>query len=105
MRKVDSGAEEQEHTPAMEQTTAAQQPVRYVVARRMIDCTGAAPVQDPVIVVEGGRIREIGTRATIGIPREGDVLDCGTATLMPGMLDIHIHTMMFNCLTFHNFRV
>jgi imidazolonepropionase-like amidohydrolase len=24
---------------------------------------------------------------------------------MPGMIDAHLHTMMFNCLTFHNYRV
>ncbi len=79
--------------------------VRYVVGSRMIDCTGAAPVKDPVIVVEGGRIREVGTRTSIKMPRDAEILDCGAATLIPGMLDIHIHTMMFNCLTFHNFRV
>ena len=24
---------------------------------------------------------------------------------MPGMMDLHIHTAMFNCMTFHNHRV
>jgi imidazolonepropionase-like amidohydrolase len=71
----------------------------------MIDCTGAAPVQDPVLVVDGTRIAQIGTRKTIKVPDGADIIDCGNATLIPGMLDIHLHTMMFNCLTFHNFRV
>jgi imidazolonepropionase-like amidohydrolase len=71
----------------------------------MIDCTGAAPVQDPVLVVDGTRIAQIGTRKTIKVPDGADIIDCGKATLIPGMLDIHLHTMMFNCLTFHNFRV
>ncbi len=39
------------------------------------------------------------------IPQGAEVVDCGSCTLMPGMLDVHIHTMMFNCLTFHNYRV
>lgn len=89
----------------MEANFAGQGPVRYVVGRRMIDCTGAAPVQDPVIAVQGERIAKIGTRSSIAIPEDADVLDCGAATLIPGMLDVHIHTMMFNCLTFHNMRV
>jgi imidazolonepropionase-like amidohydrolase len=71
----------------------------------MIDCTGAAPVQDPVLVVDGTRIAQIGTRKTIKVPDGADIIDCDKATLIPGMLDIHLHTMMFNCLTFHNFRV
>lgn len=89
----------------MEANFAEQGPVRYVVGRRMIDCTGAATVQDPVITVQGGRIAQVGTRSSIDIPANADVLDCGSATLIPGMLDVHIHTMMFNCLTFHNLRV
>jgi imidazolonepropionase-like amidohydrolase len=62
-------------------------------------------VQDPVLVVDGTRIAQIGTRKTIKVPDGADIIDCGKATLIPGMLDIHLHTMMFNCLTFHNFRV
>ncbi|MGA8033930.1 MAG: amidohydrolase family protein, partial [Casimicrobiaceae bacterium] len=50
-------------------------------------------------------IEKIGTRATLPIPQGAEVVDCGSCTLMPGMLDVHIHTMMFNCLTFHNYRV
>jgi imidazolonepropionase-like amidohydrolase len=37
--------------------------------------------------------------------RGADVLDCSQCTLIPGMMDLHPHTMMFNCLTFHNHRV
>ena len=84
--------------------TPAQSPL-YIFARTMIDCTGKAPVDEPVIVVAESRIKEIGTRKTIRIPDGAHVIDCGDCTLLPGMLDIHIHTMMFNCLTFHNFRV
>jgi imidazolonepropionase-like amidohydrolase len=79
--------------------------IRYVTGKRMIDCTGAAPVDDPVIKIKGDRIEQVGDRRSIQIPDGADVLDCGQATLIPGMLDVHLHTMMFNCLTFHNFRV
>lgn len=77
----------------------------YILGGRLIDCTGAAAVRDPVLVVDGSRIAQVGTRSSIKVPEGANVLDCGSATLMPGMLDIHLHTMMFNCLTFHNFRV
>src|SRR5512139_242538 len=79
--------------------------VKYITAASMIDCTGAAASKDPVIVLKGKRIDKIGTRDSIKIPQGADVLDCGACTLIPGMMDIHLHTMMFNCLTFHNYRV
>lgn len=80
-------------------------PARYVTAARMIDCTGAPPRANPVIVLRGKRIAEIGTRQTIAVPPDAEVIDCGACTLLPGLMDIHLHTMMFNCLTFHNHRV
>lgn len=89
----------------MERTSKGEGKLSYVLGARLIDCTGATPVQDPVIVVDGARIAQIGTRKTIKVPDGADIVDCGNATLIPGMLDIHLHTMMFNCLTFHNFRV
>jgi imidazolonepropionase-like amidohydrolase len=89
----------------MDTISADKGKTRYILGARMIDCTGAVPVQDPVIVVEDSRIRQVGTRSSIKVPDGADILDCGNATLIPGMLDIHLHTMMFNCLTFHNFRV
>ena len=89
----------------MARTSEGEGRLSYVLGARMIDCTGAAPVQDPVLVVDGTRIAQIGTRKTIKVPDGADIIDCGKATLIPGMLDIHLHTMMFNCLTFHNFRV
>ena len=33
------------------------------------------------------------------------MVDCSRYTVMPGMMDLHIHTAMFNCMTFHNHRV
>jgi imidazolonepropionase-like amidohydrolase len=89
----------------LQNTSDAAPTIRYVKAKRMIDCTGAAPVDDAVLMIEGDRIKEIGNSRSIRIPEGADVLDCGGATLIPGMLDVHLHTMMFNCLTFHNFRV
>ena len=79
--------------------------VKYITANRIIDCTGAAASKDPVIVVKDSRIDKVGSKASIKIPQGSEVIDCGNCTLIPGMMDIHLHTMMFNCLTFHNHRV
>ena len=90
---------------AAAENTSESGAVKYVTAASMIDCTGAAAQKNPVIVLKGKRIDKIGTKDSIKIPQGADVLDCGQCTLMPGMMDIHLHTMMFNCLTFHNHRV
>jgi imidazolonepropionase-like amidohydrolase len=87
------------------QSAPSMGPLRYVTAASMIDCTGAPARKDPVIALRGKRIEQIGSKDTIGIPSGADVVDCGRCTLLPGLLDIHLHTMMFNCLTFHNHRV
>jgi imidazolonepropionase-like amidohydrolase len=79
--------------------------IKYLTANRMIDCTGAAPSKDPVIVLKGNRIDKIGSKDSIKIAQGGEIIDCGNCTLIPGLMDIHLHTMMFNCLTFHNHRV
>ncbi len=90
---------------AAAESTSESGAVKYVTAASMIDCTGAAAQKNPVIVLKGKRIDKIGTKDSIKIPQGADVLDCGQCTLIPGMMDIHLHTMMFNCLTFHNHRV
>ncbi len=80
-------------------------PTKYLKAATLIDGTGRKPLKDPVVELEGRRIKRVGTKASLRIPPRAEVIDCGAATLMPGMIDAHLHTMMFNCLTFHNYRV
>jgi imidazolonepropionase-like amidohydrolase len=88
-------------TPAAPESSA----VKYVTAASMIDVVGGKTRKDPVIVLKGKRIDKIGDKKSIRIPKGADIIDCGKCTLLPGMMDIHLHTMMFNCLTFHNHRV
>ncbi len=88
-------------TPAAPESSA----VKYVTAASMIDVVGGKTRKDPVIVLKGKRIDKIGDKKSIKIPRGAEIIDCGKCTLLPGMMDIHLHTMMFNCVTFHNHRV
>jgi len=74
-------------------------------ARALIDGCGGPPLEDPVIVVQGRRIKAVGSRNDMQVPQGAEVLEAEGCTLMPGMMDLHIHTAMFNCMTFHNHRV
>jgi imidazolonepropionase-like amidohydrolase len=80
-------------------------PLRYVKGRTLIDGTGGKPVSDPVVVLQGRRIKQVGTKRSIRIPPRAELIDAGGCTLMPGMMDLHIHTAMYNCMTFRNHRV
>jgi imidazolonepropionase-like amidohydrolase len=79
--------------------------VRVIKGATLIDGNGGAPLKDPVIVVRGRHVKQVGTRGQIDIPNDAEVIDAAGCTLMPGMMDLHIHTAMFNCMTFHNHRV
>lgn len=80
-------------------------PSTYITGATLIDGLGGEPVKDPVIEIQGRHIKSVGTRANTQIPRDAQVIDAPGCTLMPGMMDLHIHTAMFNCMTFHNHRV
>lgn len=78
---------------------------KVIRGKALIDGTGAPPIPDPVIVVENGRIRDVGPAARVTVPPGAETIDCTAHTLMPGMMDLHIHLCMFNNLTFKNYRV
>jgi imidazolonepropionase-like amidohydrolase len=59
----------------------------------LIDCTGADPRDDARVVVEDERIQSIRTSSG-AIPRGAQVIDCRGRTLMPGLLDAHVHLAM-----------
>jgi len=59
---------------------------------RLIDCTGAEPVEGAAVVVEDERIKDVLRNGKVG-PQPGRVttLDCKGMTLMPGLTDAHVH--------------
>lgn len=58
---------------------------------RLIDGTGAGPLEGAAVLVEGEVIREILPRWTGPPPGEAVVLDCRGQTLLPGLIDAHAH--------------
>src|SRR5215831_4918781 len=62
-----------------------------IVGARLIDGSGAAPVDDSVVIVEGDRIRDAGPRARVSIPAGATVVNAAGKTLMPGLVDVHCH--------------
>ncbi|QNL45733.1 amidohydrolase family protein [Oscillibacter hominis] len=63
----------------------------YLKARLLIDGTGADPIENPVLVMEGDRITEVGPSSRIEIPSGAAVIDRGDEVLIPGLIDSHCH--------------
>jgi imidazolonepropionase-like amidohydrolase len=66
-------------------------PVTAVVGARLVDGTGAAAVNDSVILVSGDRITAAGPRASVQVPRGATVVNASGKTVIPGLVDVHCH--------------
>ena len=49
------------------------------------------PVDDGVLIVQGGRIAAVGAAASVRIPEGADVRDVTGKVIMPGLVDTHSH--------------
>jgi imidazolonepropionase-like amidohydrolase len=71
----------------------AQEPtsIHVVKAARLIDTKNGRVVGNPVVVIAGDRIQAVGRSGEVKIPSGARVLDLGSATLLPGLIDLHTH--------------
>jgi len=58
---------------------------------RLIDGTGAPPVEIATIVVTGGRIEAVGPADTVEVPEGAERIDLAGKTVMPGLINAHAH--------------
>jgi len=72
---------------------------------RLIDGLGGDVLKDAAVVIEKGRIKEIGAQGMIPLQADAEIIDMGDCTLMPGLMDIHLHCSAHNVLTFKNYRI
>ena len=69
------------------------QTVRVLRGGRLIDGTGAGPV-DAAIVVNADRIEAVETRAHGEWPADAEIIDISGMTVLPGLIDVHDHLAM-----------
>ncbi len=74
---------------------------------RLIDGNGGSVIRDAAVLIDGKRIELVGTAAAVlaAAPPNTEVVDMGACTLMPGLIDCHMHIEAFNILTTENYRV
>ena len=72
---------------------AAPAPRRVAIrAAHLIDPVSGQRIDDVVVLVEGDRIAQVGSR--LGIPAGTQTIDLGRSTILPGLLDVHTHLSM-----------
>src|SRR5271169_4832151 len=72
---------------------AQAQPQAIVLrAARLLDVENGKIISPGEVLVQGERISEAGTKVTH--PANAEILDLGDVTLMPGLIDAHIHLFL-----------
>ncbi|MEQ3624980.1 MAG: amidohydrolase family protein [Celeribacter sp.] len=64
--------------------------VKFLKNARIVDGTSTEPTEPMGIVIEDGVIRDVGTDVTA---TTDDVLDLAGLTVMPGLIDCHVHVI------------
>src|SRR4051812_24800093 len=70
----------------------AQDQVTAVRAARFFDAKTGTLLTNQTVLIRGDRIADVG--ASVAIPAGARVIDLGNATMMPGMIDAHVHVAL-----------
>ncbi len=60
-------------------------------AARLIEGTGAAAINNAIVVVTDNMITAVGPAGSVTVPANARMIDLGDVTLMPGLIDAHTH--------------
>ena len=67
--------------------------LQAIKTKQLIDGCGGAPIENAVMLVEGKRILAVGSATEIEVPEGAKIIDASDKTLMPGLIDTHVHIM------------
>jgi imidazolonepropionase-like amidohydrolase len=70
----------------------AAEEVLAIVGGRVIDGLGCDPIEKGTILIERDRITAVGKDSDVSIPRGARVADATGRTVLPGMIDCHVHS-------------
>src|SRR5512135_1972804 len=78
--------------PGQDKPAAKPEPVTAFVGATLIDGTGAAPVPNAVVLIQGNRIKAAGPADKVALPVGAAKVDVRGKFLLPGFIHCHIHT-------------
>lgn len=62
-----------------------------ISAASMVDVVSGKRVDKPLVIVTDGRIAAVGTQGSLLVPEGAKRIDLGNRTLLPGLIDMHVH--------------
>src|SRR6476659_5328726 len=65
-----------------------------VKAGRLLDPRTGNVLSPAAVLIENGKIKEVGAPAKVQAPSGTKVIDLGNATLLPGLIDSHTHLLV-----------
>lgn len=78
-------------------------PGYLIAADRVLDGSGRS-IEVGAVFVEGATITKVGPRDSIDVPPGSGILDFAGCTVLPGLVDAHIHLAAQNVYNFDNYR-
>ncbi len=68
--------------------------LKVLVGGTLIDGFGSDPVRNSVIIIEGEKIKAVGNINNTPIPEGAEVISTEGMSVLPGLWDMHVHTMI-----------
>jgi imidazolonepropionase-like amidohydrolase len=68
--------------------------VKALVGGTLIDGFGGRPIQNSVVIIEGERVKAVGTIGQLAIPPGAEVISTEGMSVLPGLWDMHVHLMI-----------
>ncbi|MEA1785968.1 amidohydrolase family protein [Arenibacter sp. GZD96] len=75
-------------------SVAQDSPIKALVGGTLIDGYGGHPIRNSVVLIDGKKILAVGTIETVAIPENAEVISTEGMTVLPGLWDMHVHTMI-----------
>jgi len=65
--------------------------IRAVFGDSLLDPATGEVTRQPVVLIEDGRVTRAGPRNGTQVPRDAETIDAAELTLLPGLIDCHVH--------------
>ncbi|MDX2007595.1 MAG: amidohydrolase family protein [Meiothermus sp.] len=65
--------------------------MRAFIVGQILDGNGGKPLVNGVLLEDRGRIVGVGARGAVAVPEHAQVVEAPNATLLPGLMDTHVH--------------
>jgi len=78
-------------SPEVKKYVRVSAPVVALEHVRVIDGTGAAPVDDETVVIADGKIQSVSAAGAANVPSGAQILDLSGYTVIPGLVGMHDH--------------